>query len=137
MTIKSCDFKCRHLEIIGQELQFNLFFLIIIPYQYQCSGIQFFGPVPVQYDGLVSQQPGSGIEVEIALDNGEIHHGFGPGDKVRPAIIDISQSSKVDMGLVHHIDRFGCGDQAIQHVAVVVFSVGDQDKSRDTAPEIQ
>ena len=53
-----------------------------------------FGLVPVQYDGLVSQQPGSRIEVEVALEDGEIHRGFGSGDKVCSAIIDILPDRK-------------------------------------------
>ena len=92
--------------------------------------------VPIQRDLLSSDDTGR------AIGGGRIHPmcvkvGFGASYEKGTSLMQHIQSGEVDIPSIHDVDRAGLGQDHIESVHIVQLSVGNMDKTRDVATQIQ
>jgi len=67
----------------------------------------------------------------------EIEITFGASDKEPLALIDPVESSEINIGAIHNVNRSGFDDEFIQDVNIMRFPLGYKDERGNAAAQVQ
>ena len=67
----------------------------------------------------------------------ELEAALGAGDEVAAGLFELVQATEIQVAAVHHIVGAGFDDQQVQDLDIVQLAVGDLDKGRDGAAQVQ
>lgn len=120
---------------VGQQDNILMMFLINQSDPSQGIRITVFGLWSRQPDDLVALQPGRGVNRRGGFPV-ELQVFSGPGDKPASLAMKMIQPFEIQVPPVHNVDTAGQDRDHIQEVYIVSLSIGNMDKSGDSALQI-
>jgi len=125
----------RKTEMIGQEYETLSRIRIDVTDTTQFFGISAF-PLPrAQSNRLIAPQPGCLVD-RAGLLNREFGIGFRADDEIRHGLGDTVKPRKIEVSAVENIDASRFDGDLVEEVDIVNRSIGNPDKHRDGAGEV-
>jgi len=133
-AIELGDRECRQLEVVGEEHE-RLALLGLEPNAPQRLGVADLGVEHRERDRLIADQARGSVHCAGVAARG-LEIGFGTRDKEHSCLVQPVQALEIEIAPVHDVEGARLGQQLVQDVHVVEFSVGDVDEARDVAAQV-
>ena len=134
--VRRANAQCRDGEVVGQKYERLLCLRVLETHSTQLSRIILRGVEIVEHDALIANQSRAVIDGR-GVHALEVHIAFGARHKEPATQVQSVQSGEFQIAPIHDVERASFGDQQIEHIDVVPFSVVNMHKTGDVAAQVQ
>ncbi len=125
------------LRVVGNEPVNDTGSIVLICYHSDGFGVMFFRLVTCKSDQFITDNTRLVINT-IGAFNNIPHVVFCPGDKKRSLLVDeIEHPKKIQVAQINHINSCRLYIELIEDIDIMHGSLGQVDKNRKVAPEVQ